>query len=200
MKLIVGQIKQQAVLLAIALLVQLGALGVSLYQPVVVQELFASVLAGALPAGALAQLGSLLGVSTALSAVGAYLSGRAGEDCVADLRRGVARRLVHLRLDVTERGGVGDLVARATADVPVARVGVVGAPLNAILGLAGLVGAVAMMAFTSVLLTTVVGLALAFVASRSRCSPDGCEPRWLSCRPGRGNWPRAWIGRCPGPG
>lgn len=163
MKLIVGQIKQQAVLLAIALLVQLGALGVSLYQPVVVQELFASVLAGALPAGALAQLGSLLGVSTALSAVGAYLSGRAGEDCVADLRRGVARRLVHLRLDVTERGGVGDLVARATADVPVARVGVVGAPLNAILGLAGLVGAVAMMAFTSVLLTTVVGLALAFV-------------------------------------
>ena len=41
--------------------------------------------------------------------------------------------------------------------------GVVGAPLNAILGLAGLVGAVAMMAFTSVLLTTVVGLALAFV-------------------------------------
>ena len=61
MKLIVGQIKQQAVLLAIALLVQLGALGVSLYQPVVVQELFASVLAGALPAGALAQLGSRLG-------------------------------------------------------------------------------------------------------------------------------------------
>ena len=76
MKLIVGQIKQQAVLLAIALLVQLGALGVSLYQPVVVQELFASVLAGALPAGALAQLGSLLGVSTALSAGTGWSAGR----------------------------------------------------------------------------------------------------------------------------
>jgi ABC-type multidrug transport system fused ATPase/permease subunit len=145
-------------LLAGALLVFVGGLG-SLVQPLVTKYFLEALGRGDAVTSWILVLAGLLVGAAVVSAVGAYLIARAGENVVFGARSRLIIRLLRLRLSVVDSAKPGDLLSRVTGDTTQLRAAATSNLVDLAVGGLQVVGIVALMAYLDlVLLGVVVGV------------------------------------------
>lgn len=168
-KLLRGILRRSPGVVALAILLALGAAALSLLVPFVVSGMVEGVAQGRTPVWKGLELAGLVLAGAVASGWSAFLLGRVGEYGVAGIRSRMIRRLLATRPAEVRTCGVGDLVTRTTSDAAYLRsvsdVTVSAMPVSAVMVVASLV---LMGCLDWVLLLIVVGtFALAGVAIRA---------------------------------
>ncbi|GLU48977.1 ABC transporter ATP-binding protein [Nocardiopsis ansamitocini] len=155
-----------------ATLTFLGGL-TELAQPLVAKTVIDALGAGTSLTRPLLVLGGLILVGAALGAIGAFVLERVAQSVVLDARRGLAVRLLRLRVAEVDRLKPGDLISRVTSDSTLLRSVATGSVVDAFTSGLLLLGGVGLMAVMDLTLFGVtfgvlvlVGLVMAFVLPR----------------------------------
>jgi ABC-type multidrug transport system fused ATPase/permease subunit len=161
--------------LVLATLLGLLASGAGLAQPLVAKAVIDALGADGSLVGPVVLLASLVVLGAVLGAGNNWLLGRTAERVVLQVRRGLADRLVRLRVAELDRSAPGDLISRATADSSLLRSATTSALVDLINGTVGLLGALALMGYLDLRLLAVsmsvlagVGLIVGVVVPRIR--------------------------------
>jgi len=161
--------------LTLATLLGLLASVAGLAQPLVAKAVIDALGADASLVGPVVLLASLVVLGAVLGAGNNWLLGRTAERVVLQVRRGLADRLVRLRVAELDRSAPGDLISRATADSSLLRSATTSALVDLINGTVGLLGALALMGYLDLRLLAVsmsvlagVGLIVGVVVPRIR--------------------------------
>jgi len=161
--------------LALATLLGLLASVAGLAQPLVAKAVIDALGAQASLVGPVVLLAALVVAGAVLGAGNNWLLGRTAERVVLQVRRGLADRLVRLRVAELDRSAPGDLISRATADSSLLRSATTSALVDLINGTVGLLGALALMGYLDLRLLAVsmsvlagVGLIVGVVVPRIR--------------------------------
>lgn len=146
--------------LGVVLVISLLGAGLSLAQPVMVNQVITAVGAGRPIGGAVVALVALVVGAGVLGAVQQYLLERTAEGVVLSARRRLLRRL--LRLPVREYDGrrTGDLVSRVGSDTTMVRAALTGGLVDAVGGALVFVGALIAMAVIDL---TLLGITLSVI-------------------------------------
>ena len=145
--------------LSVAVVLSLVGSGLSLAQPLVINQLISSVGQGPIAHLAWALVG-LLVVSSVLGALQSYLLTVTAETAVKATRHDLISHLLRLPIAVYDRHRTGDLVTRLGSDTTIIRSAFTGGLVSAIGGLATMIGAIILMAMVDVFM---LGLVLAVV-------------------------------------
>ncbi len=140
-----------------------GAAG--LLQPLLAKAVIDALSAGRSLVGPVLALTGLVVLAALLGIANSYVLGRTAERVVLDVRRGLAGRLVRLRVAELDRSSPGDLVSRTTADSTLLRSAATTALVDLVDGSLRFVGALALMAWLElrllgVSLAVLVGVAV----------------------------------------
>ncbi|MGC0333739.1 ABC-type multidrug transport system fused ATPase/permease subunit [Streptomyces sp. SAI-170] len=154
------------VLLACAL--TLAGAGLALAQPLLVRQVIENAGAGGVSAGLVVALVGLFVAEAAVETAARYVLARTSEQVTLGLRLGLIGRLLRLRMPVYERQRTGDLISRLGTDGAEVRRLVADSFADAVTGVVGVAGAVALMVWLDpvlflivLVLVTVGGLAVA---------------------------------------
>lgn len=163
-------LKERATLLVAAAVSVVGA-GVSLAQPLVINQLISSI--GHQPVGGWVLLVVVLVlVAAVLQGLRQYILTRTGESAILRLRRQLVQHLLRLPISVHDSHRTGDLVTRLSSDTTMVRTAFTGGLLDAFGGLILVSGAIVAMALIDpmmllvVLVVSVSALCLIVFASR----------------------------------
>ncbi len=140
-----------------------GAAG--LLQPLLAKAVIDALSAGRSLVGPVLGLTGLVVLAALLGVANSFVLGRTAERVVLDVRRGLAGRLVRLRVAELDRSSPGDLVSRTTADSTLLRSAATTALVDLVDGSLRFVGALALMAWLElrllgVSLAVLVGVAV----------------------------------------
>ncbi|WP_425309145.1 ABC transporter transmembrane domain-containing protein [Ammonicoccus fulvus] len=156
--------------LALALVLSVGAAGLSLAQPLVVNRIIGSI--GQAPIGGLVGWLAVLLVASALfAAAQLYVLARTAESAVLLTRQGLIGRLLRLPVRTYDEHRAGDLVSRLGSDTTKIQSAFNGGLVDAVGGLVVLVGSIVAMALLDgvmlaiVLVVTVIALAAVLITS-----------------------------------
>lgn len=158
-------------ILILAVILSLVGSALSLAQPLVVNELISRVGQEPIASFVWALVG-LLVVSTGLSALQSYLLTVTAESAVKSTRHQLITRLLRLPIRIYDRHRTGDLVTRLGSDTTMIRSAFTGGLVDAVGGVATMVGAIVLMAvvdiFMLALVLAVVSVTLLAVVITSR--------------------------------
>ncbi|MGW5116436.1 ABC transporter ATP-binding protein [Streptomyces noursei] len=162
------------ILILILVLTLLGS-AAALAQPMVIESVLGALMTQGSMRNALLVLVGLLVASTALTAVQTWLSERTAERVVFQVRRGLIRRLIRLRIPELDRTEPGGLTTRVTSDSTLVQHAATNGLIQLVDGSLHLVAAIVLMGLTSLPLLgitsavlVVVGLAIGVVMPRVR--------------------------------
>lgn len=145
--------------------------GLSLGQPLVVNQAITAVSSGEDIGGSVAVLIALVVGSGLLGAFQLYLLERTAEGVVLSARRRLLHNLLWMRIEEYDTRRVGDLVSRVGSDTTMLRAALTGGLVNALSGFLVFVGSLVAMAFLDLVLLgitlTVVGVAVVTVVIAS---------------------------------
>lgn len=141
--------------LSVAVVLSLVGSGLSLAQPLVINQLISSVGQGPIAHLAWALVG-LLVVSSVLGALQSYLLTVTAETAVKSTRHDLIGHLLRLPIAVYDKHRTGDLVTRLGSDTTLIRSAFTGGLVNAIGGLATMIGAIVLMAMVDVFMLVLV--------------------------------------------
>lgn len=156
---LLGMLAHHRGVLALAVVMSLAGSGLSLAQPMVVNRIISTIGQGPI-AWLVWVLVGLLVSSSVLSALRSYLLTRTAESAVLDTRRRLIARLLRLPVPVYDRHRTGDLVTRLGSDTTLIRTAFTGGLVDAVGGVATMIGAIVLMALVDV---AMLGLVMAVV-------------------------------------
>jgi len=151
--------------LAVATVLTLLGSAAGLAQPLAAKAVVDALGQGRTLVEPLIVLGALVVVGAAVNGFGSWMVGRTAERVVLGVRRGLAGRLLRLRIAELDARAPGDLVSRATADSTLLRSAATDGLIQLITGSLGLVGAIVLMAVLNGTLLLVTLAVLAVVAA-----------------------------------
>ncbi len=161
--------------LVVATLLGLLASGAGLAQPLVAKAVIDALGQDRSLTGPVVALAVLVVLGALLAAANNLVLGRTAERVVLGVRRGLADRLVRLRVAELDRSSPGDLISRATADSSLLRSATSSALFDLVNGAIGFVGAIVLMGYldlrllgVSLTVLTGVGIAIGVVVPRIR--------------------------------
>ncbi|HZN72762.1 MAG TPA: ABC transporter ATP-binding protein [Micromonosporaceae bacterium] len=142
-----------------------GALGLvttatGLALPLVARELIDSLSHDRSLTNALLLMTALVFLNAAIGAFGGYVLRRTAESVVLTARRGLATRLLRLRISAIDRTEPGDLMSRVTADTTLLREVTTNSLVGAVTGVIALAATIVMMALMDLVLLGVTLVAL----------------------------------------
>lgn len=146
-------------ILTVAVIMSLVGSALGLVQPLVINRIISTIGEGPI-AWLVWLLVGLLLVSSVLSALRSYLLTRTAESAVLSTRHRLIARLLRLPIPAYDRHRTGDLVTRLGSDTTLIRSAFTGGLVEAIGGVATMVGAIVLMALVDVFM---LGLVLAVV-------------------------------------
>lgn len=164
MRVLAAHAREHRRVLLVCLLLALVGSAAGLAQPLAAGSVIDALGIGAGMLEPVAALGALVLASAVANGANAYLMARTGERVVLAVRRGLAGRLVRLRVAELDEHPPGDLISRATSDTSWIRAAATAAPVQLVNGTIGLLGALALMAFLDLLLFGVT-LAVLMIAA-----------------------------------
>ena len=146
-------------------LLGLATTATGLALPLVARQLIDNLSQGRSLTGALLVMTLLVFTNAAIGAVGGYVLRRTAESVVLTARRGLAARLLRLRISAVDRTEPGDLMSRVTADTTLLREVTTDSLVGAVTGVIALSATIVMMAVMDLVLlgVTLVALVLAGV-------------------------------------
>jgi ABC-type multidrug transport system fused ATPase/permease subunit len=159
-RVLVGYVRPHSVALLVGGVLSLvtGVTGLAL--PLVARELIDNLSGGQSVTGALIVMTALVLANAGIGAVGGYVLRRTAESVVLTARRGLAGRLLRLRLSSVESTEPGDLMSRVTADTTLLREVITGSLVGGVTGVITLVATVALMVWLDLVLVAVTLAAL----------------------------------------
>ena len=153
----------RGVLFVATVLTLLGS-AAGLAQPLAAKAVLDALAQGNTLLAPLLVLGALVVAGAVVNGLGSWYLERAAERVVLVVRRGLAARLLRLRVAELDAHAPGDLVSRATADTTLLRSAASAGLVQLITGALGLVGAIVLMAVLNALLLTITLGVLVVVA------------------------------------
>ncbi|MEU4690063.1 ABC transporter ATP-binding protein [Actinoplanes sp. NPDC023714] len=147
--------------IAVAVALTLGGSALGLAQPLLVREIVEATGAGRPLAVLVTVLVALFAAQAVVQAVASYLLARAGEHIVLGIRLNLIHHLLRLSMPCHDRYRTGDLISRAGTDSFALRRVVADGCADAVTGVAGLAGAVAVLIWLDPVLFLVVAVLVA---------------------------------------
>ncbi|MBO3737423.1 ABC transporter ATP-binding protein [Actinoplanes flavus] len=147
--------------IALAVALTLTGSGLGLAQPLLVRHLVEAAGAGRPLTVVVLLLAALFAAQALVQAVAGFVLARAGEEIVLGIRLNLVHRLLRLTMPVHDRYRVGDLISRAGTDSFALRRLVADGCTDAVAGVIGLGGAVAVLIWLDPLLFLVVAVLVA---------------------------------------
>lgn len=163
--------------LALCTVLTLCTLGLGLSQPLLVSHIVDTAgRHGPPPWPAVGALTALITAQALLQTASGYVLGRTGEDIVLQLRTTLIGHLLRLPARDYQHHRLGDLLSRASTDTTALRAGLTMACTDAVTGVIGLLGALALMAWLdpwllATAVTVVAVIALAVLPALHRMRP-----------------------------
>lgn len=180
--LVLRLIRRHQAAFCLGALLSTGALTAGLAQPLLVREVVAAAGHGVMPWTAASGLAALFAAQALLQAAGTYVLGRTGEAVVLHTRQHLVSRLLRLPVATYHRYRLGDLISRTGTDTTTLRTATGQACTDAVTGVLGLVGTLALMAWidlrllgVAVAVTTLTALIALPALSRIRPAAEEAQ-------------------------